>query len=55
MVSIASKALRRGYPVTPNQIETLCKEIDSETGGWYKHRPLGLEAARALEFALKSN
>tara|TARA_A100001011_G_scaffold356697_1_gene400947 strand:+ start:524 stop:1465 length:942 start_codon:yes stop_codon:yes gene_type:complete len=55
MVSIASKALRRGYPITPNQIETLCKEIDSETGGWYKHRPLGLEAARALEFALKSN
>ena len=55
MVSIASKSLRRGYPITPDQIEVLCKEIDGETGGWYKHRPLRLEAARALEFALKSN
>jgi hypothetical protein len=55
MVSIASKALRRGYPVTPDQIEILCKEIDGETGGWYKHRPLRLEASRALEYALKNN
>tara|TARA_E500000318_G_scaffold40111_1_gene38518 strand:- start:182 stop:1117 length:936 start_codon:yes stop_codon:yes gene_type:complete len=54
MVSIASKALRRSYPITPEQIEALCKEIDLETGGWYKNRPLRLEAARAIEFALKN-
>ena len=30
------------------------KEIDSETGGWYKNRPVKLEAGRAIDFALRS-
>lgn len=54
MLSIASNAMRRGYPITPQEISRLCKEIDFETGGWYKNRPMETEAARAIEFASKS-
>lgn len=49
-VSIAANAIRRGYPITPNQIAQLCKEIDADNGSWYQDRPLEREAARALEF-----
>jgi hypothetical protein len=51
MVSIASNAMKRGYPITPQEISTLCREIDFETGGWYKSRPMEVEASRAIEFA----
>ena len=54
MVSIAAKALKRNYPITPKEVSALCKEIDSETGGWYKTRPLELEASRAIEYAMKN-
>ena len=54
MVSVAAKALKRSYPITPKEISALCKEIDSETGGWYKNRPLELEASRAIEYAMKN-
>ena len=54
MVSISTKALRAKYPITPEDVAKLCKEIDNDTGGWYKHRPLNLEAARAIDFSLKS-
>ncbi len=54
MVSVAAKALKRNYPITPKEVSTLCKEIDSETGGWYKNRPLELEASRAIEYAMKN-
>jgi hypothetical protein len=54
MVSISAKALKRNYPITPKEVSALCKEIDSETGGWYKHRPLDLEASRAIEYAMKN-
>ena len=54
MVSIAAKALKRNYPITPKEVSTLCKEIDAETGGWYKTRPLELEASRAIEYAMKN-
>jgi hypothetical protein len=54
MVSVAAKALKRNYPITPKEVSALCKEIDAETGGWYKNRPLELEASRAIEYAMKN-
>lgn len=54
MISISSNALRARYPITPEEVASLCKEIDNETGGWYKNRPLTLEAARAIDFSIKN-
>ena len=54
MCSISSNALRVKYPITPEEVATLCKEIDSETGGWYKNRPLNLEAARAINYSINN-
>lgn len=53
MVSIASKAIKRGYPITPKEVAELCKQIDLATGNWYKNRPFEVEAARAIEFSLR--
>ena len=52
MVSIAANAIKSKYPITPEQISRLCKEIDSGTGNWYKQRPMTMESARAINFAL---
>lgn len=52
MVSIAAKATRAGYPIQPSEIAELCRQIDNDNGGWYKNRPLTLEAARAIDFSL---
>jgi hypothetical protein len=52
MMSIAANAIRRGYPITPEDVEALVREIDMENGGWYKGRPVRLEASRAIDFAL---
>ena len=54
MMSIAANAIRKRYPITPEDIESLVREIDCENGGWYKGRPVKLEAARAIDFALNS-
>jgi hypothetical protein len=51
MINISSNAMKRGYPITPHEVASLCKEIDTETGGWYKSRPMELEASRAIEFS----
>jgi len=50
MVSIAGNAVKREYPITVDEITQLCKELDLETGNWYKNRPLNKEAERAIEF-----
>jgi len=50
MVSIAGNAIRSKYPITAQEITTLCKEIDFENGNWYKSRPFDKEADRAIEF-----
>lgn len=50
MVSIAGNAVKREYPITVDEISSLCKELDLETGNWYKNRPLNKEAERAIEF-----
>lgn len=52
MVSVATKAIYHGYPITPEEIATLMHEVDNANGGWYKNRPIELEAARAIDFAL---
>jgi len=54
MISIAGNAMRRGYPISASEISSLCSEIDAETGSWYKNRAMDVEAARAIEFAVKS-
>jgi len=54
MVSIASAAIRKNYPITAKEIEILCRQLDMETGGWYKNRPLNQEASRALDFVMKN-
>lgn len=54
MVSIAKKAMLMNYPITSHEIETLCRELDGDTGNWYTKRPLGKEAERAIKFALSS-
>jgi len=52
MTSIAANAIKAKYPIRPEQIAQLCKQIDAETGNHYINRPLELEAARAIRFAL---
>jgi len=32
----------------------MCRELDSETGNWYAHRPMDKEADRALEYVYKN-
>lgn len=54
MVSIASSAISRQYPITAQEIETLCRQIDLETGNRYENRPLHVEANNALEYAYKN-
>lgn len=51
MVSIAGNALRKKYPISASEITTLMREIDNDTGNWYKNRPINKEADRAIEYA----
>lgn len=53
MTSIAVNAIRRGYPIEPREIALLVRELDLDTGGWYKGRPVESESARAISFALR--
>ena len=54
MISIAGSAIKYKYPITATDISILCRQIDLETGGWYKNRPIEKEAQRALEYVLSS-
>ena len=54
MVSIASNAVEKQYAITATEIETLCRQIDRDTGNRYEHRPLHVEANNALEYAYKN-
>jgi hypothetical protein len=54
MISIAGSAIKYKYPITATEISILCRQIDLETGGWYKNRPLEKEAQRALDYVLGS-
>jgi hypothetical protein len=55
MVNIAGNAIRRKYPITSSEIVTLCREIDRDTGEWYKNRPFDVEAERAIEYIYSKN
>ena len=54
MVATAGNAVKRKYPITAQEITVLCRELDAETGNWYKNRPLEKEADRALEYVYKN-
>ena len=54
MVAIAGSAIKRSYPINTQEIATLCKEFDRETGNWYENRPMEVEADRALEYVYKN-
>lgn len=51
MLNISSNAMSRGYPITAQEVATLCKQIDNDTGGWYKNRNMETESCRAILFA----
>lgn len=55
MVSIAGNAIALKYPITPTEIETLCREIDQDTGNWYNKRPMQIEAERAINYVLQKD
>ena len=54
MVAIAGNAVKSKYPITPEEITTLCRQFDTDTGNWYQHRPLNKEADRAIEYVYKN-
>ena len=54
MVAIAGNAVKQKYPITVEEITLLCRELDVETGNWYKNRPIEKEANRALEYVYKN-
>jgi len=54
MVATAGNAVKNKYPITPDEITLLCRELDTETGNWYKNRPMEKEANRALEYVYKN-
>ncbi len=53
MLTTAGNAMSKGYPITPKEIEYICRDLDADTGGWYGKRGLEKEAARAIEFVFK--
>jgi hypothetical protein len=53
MCGIAFKALNDRYNISPKEIEYLIRQLDAETGNWYKSRPIEVEAQRAISHALK--
>lgn len=53
MASIATSAIKQGYPITSDEIVSLIQELDMETSRRYTKRPLNVEADRALEFAYR--
>lgn len=55
MCSIASIALKKGYDIKAEEIETLCRELDRDTGEWYKTRDMKSEAERALLWAYENS
>ena len=54
MVATAGNAIKNKYPITPQEITNLCRELDVDTGNWYKNRALEKEANRALEYVYKN-
>ena len=55
MISIAYSATKRNYPISTQQVVSLCKELDADTGNWYKNRQLDKEAMRAIEYVMHNS
>jgi hypothetical protein len=55
MVTVAGNAIKKKYPITGTEIAELCRQIDTDTGGWYNNRPLEKEANRAIEYVYGNN
>lgn len=53
MISIAGNAVKKGYPLTANQLVELIKQLDADTSRKYQNRALDIEANNALEYAYK--
>ena len=53
MIAVAGNATKKKYPITAAEISQLCRQFDTDTGNWYKNRPLDKEADRALEYEYK--
>jgi hypothetical protein len=49
MLSVASSAMKKGYPITSAEIVALARELD--WNGRWKGRPLEAEADRAIAYA----
>lgn len=54
MIALAGNAVKRGYPLTADEIVSLCRQFDIDTGNWYENRPMDVEANNALEYAYKN-
>ena len=54
MVAIAGNAVKRKYAISPDEITSLCRQFDIDTGNWYKNRPMDKEADRAIEYVWKN-
>lgn len=54
MVATAGNAIKNKYPISSAEIAQLCRQFDTDTGNWYKNRPLDKEADRALEYVYKN-
>lgn len=54
MIAIAGNAVKKGYPLTANQLVDLIKQIDADTSRKYQNRALDVEANNALEYAYKN-
>ena len=55
MVTTAANAVAKGYPITAKDIEWICRDLDSDTGFWYKKRDMAKEAERAIDFVFKNS
>jgi hypothetical protein len=55
MVSIASLALKKDYPITVNEIVDLIRQIDLDNSQIYQERALHTEAKRALNYAYRKS
>jgi hypothetical protein len=51
MVAMACNAIEKGYPITEQEIVSVCKQLDNDTGKWYDKRAFTTEAGRALQYA----
>ncbi len=54
MVSVAGNAVNKKYPISVPEVVHLCKELDQDTGGWYKSRAFDTEAERAISYVMEN-